>query len=578
MATRSWRYYRHPGLPEIQLGQFASSAYDTRLARATCANYAEVRRNVICLAYNFRTYGITMPGPESDHWYHMPSMHIGGRIHRPGRLRIYLCLFTISALDADAIECVVKCGRDSTRAKLVRGAGAVYVWGLITLDLTGDYVTANGDVLDIAIKTIGTNTFTLGGVSVYQEGGYPAVAGNPEYSDLFDVNCLLGRDDHPDDVLAMRLLRDNCCAVRQYKAPKANIWCQWFGDYYTNQIAFGGGGVFGGNETLGVYRFVKRRGVSEVRLHYWAHELTGAGGSTVRAEIRDPDGELAAGLLPAAAQTAVLPMVIGNPPWRTITWTFQGADITEERNLELALDGMVPGPLEVLYLPAICLVETQPSVAIAHTVPDPISVPIHSSILSGEIHRNVRDTLDHLYQIGGRQILVADWRFTDNETLKVDWGPEFICVQNAWARLYGNPAVFANTTVAQAILFSSTSSRLLRSRFEYSTDNTLSATKYTQVALDDTFGGGIVDYYEADPRYDGATNNIHQFLDVVDGRYRRAIERAELEIRAADWEEHFDGINEPPQVFVSARGNTAGYVIPHQYTLEEIELHPNRFP
>jgi len=565
MSTRDWRYFYPLGLQEIQLGNFASGMYDTRLVRDTCANYAQVRRNVINLSYNWDCWQVTLPGPESDEWFHLPSMVVGGRINRPGKLRIYLRTSSLSELAANAIECRVTCGHDSVQDQM---HGVSLTWRLITLTLTGNYIY-NPDRLDIALKTRGANVIDIWGVCVYQEGGALLYVGNPTWTDLDDVNCALGIADYPDDVFGMKLLRDNCCAVRNYKAPKANVWCQHFNCWHKVDIAYGAN-----NNDLGEYRFVKREGVSEVKLHFLAGEQA-ATGATARLEISDPDAELAAGLLPAAAQT----IAINGAAllWYTITWTFQGADITSERNLALKIDALSPvGYPSEVYIPGVYLVETAPAAAIAHTVPNIINTPMHSKILAGEVHDNTRTTLNHLYYQGGKQILIGDWRFA--EYVGGSWVLDFLCQHNAWVNSMGNPAFYNNCVVARALLFSSTSSTLLRSRLDYSTDSTASATKQIQTALSDTQFRAINNYYEADPMYDLATNNIHQVTRVIDSNGRHGIEKCELEIRAADWEEHYDGVNEPPNVHLWAIGAATGYIIPHQYSCEECELHPTDFP
>ena len=88
MATRNWRYYTEPGTQEIKLGRFASGEYDTKLVRGDCANYAETRRNVLNLVYNIETSKVPLVGPESDEWWQWVDIPIGGRITRPGQLRI----------------------------------------------------------------------------------------------------------------------------------------------------------------------------------------------------------------------------------------------------------------------------------------------------------------------------------------------------------------------------------------------------------------------------------------------------------------------------------------------------------
>ena len=412
MATRNWRYYTEPGEDEIKIGRMASGQYDTQLTRGVCANYAECRRNVLNLVYNIDTYKIPLVGPESNEWWQWVDIPIGGRITRPGQLYIYLYTESTAEGGANEIDCQAYVGRDAAHVDI---SNAVVSHKKITVDLTGS-VCNPGERLKLLFKTIGANNINIYGVSCYQ----PRVAATPTFVDLDDANCVLGDADFPDDVFGMKLLRDNCVAVRNYKVPKANVWCQWFGHYYKQDANYGPTGTWpGANNQLGDYRFVKRAGVSEVKCHFYAYETSGVAGCDVRMEIADPDFELAAGILPAANQTQV---VVGGPGWYTLTWTFQGADITSERNLQFKIDGRdnAGAGTETVYVPGVYLVETAPAAAIAHTVPDMLNTKMHSDILAST-HDNIRTTLNHLYYQGGKQILIGDWRFSDLYSYTPPW-------------------------------------------------------------------------------------------------------------------------------------------------------------
>lgn len=580
MATRNWRYYTEPGTQEIKLGRFASGEYDTKLVRGDCANYAETRRNVLNLVYNIETSKVPLVGPESDEWWQWVDIPIGGRITRPGQLRIYLLTESTVEGGANEIDCQAYVGRDAMHVDVSNApAPGAVAHKLITVDLTGS-VSDPGDRLKLLFRTSGVNNINIYGVSCYQ----PQIAAAPEFVDLDDAACVLGDADYPDSVRTMELLRDNTVSVRGHKVPKNNVWQQWFALYYKNDANYSQWAI--NNNDLGDYRFAKRAGVSEVKCHFYAYETSGVAGCDVRMEIADPLAALVNPILAAAAQTQV---VIGGPNWYTITWTFQGVDIDNEYHLQLYIDGrdVAGGGTETVYVPGVYLVETAPAAAIAHTVPDTLNTKMHSDILAST-HDNARTTLNHLYYQSGKQILIGDWRFSAFSSSTPPWTfftTQFLC-QNGWAEnFFGDPAVFNNSCAARGLLFSSTGSTKLRTRFEYSTDLVVNKTKQIQIALDDTFPARTVaNYYEADPMYDLATNNIHDITRVIDKDVRRymGVERCELEIRAADWEEHWDGAGTmPPCVHVNCKsdaGGATGYIIPIHFSCEEISLHPTEFP
>ena len=90
MGNRKWKFYAEPGLNAIKLGKFASSAYASKLARATNANYAQCRRNVLCFTTNVDS-NLIVPAPYiAGEWSHWLKVPIGPRISVPGTLKVWI--------------------------------------------------------------------------------------------------------------------------------------------------------------------------------------------------------------------------------------------------------------------------------------------------------------------------------------------------------------------------------------------------------------------------------------------------------------------------------------------------------
>jgi len=441
-------------------------------------------------------------------------------------------------------------------------ASNVDAWNSTDVTLTHNY-TLNDD-LTIRFRTEGTNTITIYSVCCYQ----PAVSGGPTWTDLDDANCVLGDADYPDSALALKLLRDNCQAVRDQKVPKANVYNQSFRDWYIGHAAYDAN-----NDRLGNYKFVKRAGVTVLKLHVLCKR--GAGNDpTFRAEITGLNGAPAEG----AAQEVAITNVAATYPFTsglTVTWTLHADDQNVEVECGLVLDAKEAAST-IAYVPGIYLVESSPSAAITYTNPNTLNTRVNSDILASTVD-NARTTHSHLWYYGARQILLADWRFGDSaDAYTMNFFPT---VALAFNKGMAGPT---SPPVSRSLLYSSTGSNRLRVKMGYHTTSGTTHDKSINIQTTENLAGGDANAIDADPVYENATNNTHVFtraIDGADGRPAKVTESTELDIRSADWEEHYDEVNEPPQCIVQAiTANAAEYIIPDYVTVEEVELSDDEFP
>jgi hypothetical protein len=560
---RAWRYYVEPSRNDIMLGRMASSGFDTINARSCCANYAQTRRNLIATVYNTSGNAIVCPGPDADSWTEWISIPVGNRIIRPGILRVHLRYTSTSELSDNNIHCKIKVGHDEAISTMGNLSTA---WRTIDVSLRESHPSVEN--LSISFRTEGTNTLTIFTVDAYQ----PDVHNGPgstvwPWTDLDDSSCVLGDDDFPDSVLSQRLLRDNVAAVRDRKTPRNNVYHQWFRDWHKADFVYGAS-----NDDLGNYKFVKRADVTVLKIHILNKGSTNC---EIRAEITGLTNAPAEG----AAQSAFVTNVIGTYPFTgalTFTWTLVGVDITDEVECGLKIDGRDNLFGTEVYVPGIYLVESGPSTSIIYEPPDIKNTKQNSDILASTFDK-IRTTCNHLWYYGGRSIILADWRFGEYSdsyamTYNCNWTAGF----SKGAAGPGRPPV------SRSLLYSSTGTRRIRTRMLYKSTAGDSHIKSINTQTTENLAGGDANAIDADPIYDGATNNTHNFTRPVDGAEGRPIsmvEGTELDIRKEDWEEHYDGANEPPQCIIQAMtANAAEYISPIYVTVEEREIAESEFP
>jgi len=555
MGTRKFfdKYYETSD-NSIKTGSAVSAAYDTLLTSNSCWNYSRCRRNVLCYTLNVSGNSIALPGPATDEWEEWFSIPIADRVVAPGKLYVWFLYEGTSEQAANNVLFDVQVG--TARGQNSGTNNGNKAWIKVELDLTADVFSGytKYDRLTVRLKTLGTNTVTIYSVSAYQ----PCDDTQPDITDTRGANPYIGVDDYPDDVFAMKILSDNVKAVRGYKVPRSNVFNHWYREYHKTAAAYGGA-----DDDLGNYKFVKRADVSEVQLHVLALK-SGANNPTLRAEITGTTNAIAAQT--SAVNHASLDAGGGASNWITLTFTFTGADVTSEVECGLIIDGKDdPAGTATILVCGLYLVETEPSTSITHTVPNTTNTP-GGSIINSSWANNVRDTCEHLWYYGGRAICLADWRFTP-ATDQV-----FAATTAVFAKEgYGQTA----TVIGRAILYSSKNSERLRCRLGCYTSSGTTQTKGINIQTSE-HNTDHSDQIDADPHYDDNTNNDYQSTaEFTDER----IFECDLDIRDADQEEHYDGVNEPPQVwFQAATTDPSEYVLPTFVSCEEVRLSETEFP
>jgi len=567
MGNRKWKYYIEPNTDGIKLGKFASSAYASRLARSCNANYAQCRRNVLCFTTNVDS-NLIVPAPYiAGEWTRWLKVPIGPRITIPGTLKV--CIFAKTPASENAannIHCQVKVGPDYTQGTLTLDASDP-AWTTFTVNLTGfGYDVINRD-LEIGFRTIGTNTLTIYAVSAYMIGDSNA----PNFTDI--SSGMVGSNYGPDDVFAMKLLRDNVCAVRGWKVPKANVFNHWYergtraaSSYSTN------------NDALGHYKFVKRKGISELQMHMLCAR-DGSATSKIRTEITGLDNAPAEG---AAQETTVTTASTGAPGWYTVTWTIHADDVDDEFECGLLIDGKDSGTPSAVYMAGFSLVETEPSSSHAHTCPDVLDVGVNDPI-EADHHEEVWDTCHHLYYYGGRQILVADWYHHDY-TGGV-YSSQMVCDQTSFDKRSWYGWGVTPSVIARALLYSSTASQRLQCRMGFYTDTyrNTGSTKTIHLCTTETIDNVHCTHIDGNPLFEGDDDNDYAFVhsvDGADGNPAQEVAGCFFEIRSADQEEHYDGVNEPPQICLQGITSSSAdeYVVPQWISVEEYQLAESEFP
>lgn len=561
MGTRDWRYYREPGLDGIKLGRFASSGYSRNLARACCANYAQTRRNVLAFTTNVDSNDI-VPSPYGvGHWNRWLRIPIGQRIIRPGILKVHIFAGGFSSeAAANNVHCQVKVGQDYTQGTMTLSA-ADPVWSTFTVTMTPAY-EGPAD-LEISFRTVGSNPFDVYAVSAYQIGDTNA-------PDITDVSSgYLGVADYPDDVFAMKLLRDQVAAVRGWKTVRANVFNHWYQSGIRANVAYSAN-----EDAIGHYKFVKRRDITAIKLHFLAGK-DGSDTAKIQTKITGLAGAPTEG---ATQETTITTGLAAAPGWYTVTWTLHADDQGVEKECALLFDAKDSGANNVC-LAGFSLVEASPSSSHAHTVPDALDCDPSDSIEAAH-HEEIWDTCHHLWYYGGRQILASDW--LHHKYYSGEYSSTLLCTATSFdKRSWYGWGVYPSV-IARALLYSSTASQRLRVMMGYHTSTGSTYTKTIHICTTETIDNAHCTHIEGNPSFEGDDDNDHfivQPVDGLDGRPSSATEACYLDIRSADQEEHYDGVNEPPQVCIQAiTGNIAEHIIPDWITVEEVELEESEFP
>jgi hypothetical protein len=255
--------------------------------------------------------------------------------------------------------------------------------------------------------------------------------------------------------------------------------------------------------------------------------------------------------------------------WDSVEFTFTGVDITNEVECGLLVDAKDNSHSMNIYICGVCITEEHlASSSITHIVPDVPDVRA-GTVVEAQQWDDVRDTMVHLWERGGVNIAMQDWRpgsylFYPEATSrdKTDYGPGGV----------GNPDT---SVVARAICFPSTNASRIRLAMGFHTTSGSSYTKKIEMQLSDSMTDGTYD--ERGPNGD---NPLH-----FDSDYSETVVTVGclLEVTAADEETPASALDHttdtPYQAWIFAwTENSTEYILPDWITIEEVALAYSEFP
>lgn len=547
MSTRIFYPYAEPSLNELKMRSgvppWAWGPYDQKLVNAIVSNYAQTRRMQLCMPHNTQGVHTFSSEYQLQRWMPWFRIPLGRRIIRMGqakKLRFDLYCKTDSEASGHNVD---------VRAQLDNGDGDEVTvlttsWGYKTIEIDLTKVQESNEWLSLMLRAQSGNVFSCKSISGFQE----QTSATPAWISLNATNQVIGDDDYPDSVMLMRLIRNATVAVREQKTVRSNVLTHWFYPSYKQ-----GSDYSGTYDDLGRYRFAKRAGMSEVKVHCLACKSVGDPDWTLRVDLE--------GVTVAAQEDTVDQTT---PTWYTFTFTLTGSDITDEVISEVLFDGKEGTAATYQHLPYFIVLES-PGSSLVHVVPDVVEVPAGSSIISDQFDA-MRTTLHHLFTRGGAAICCADYR------VGTDAGDYLYC--NATSPGKANIGGSSTSTVARGIVFPSTSSKRIRLSMGYETNSGSSYTKHINMQISDDLDFDTWD--DTDPRYEDFTHGAYQFTEEKD---TEDVISCDLDIPSGDWETHEPGGGQPLQFWISAWTDNSGeYVVPKWVAVQEVELDQEEFP
>lgn len=542
MATRKWTRYSLPGASSFFNARPVSIAKDTALVNAVVANYAEARRNSLCLPFN-TPYVQTVAIDAQVGWQLLFRLPIGDRI-LPG--------FWLD----NWMYCHVQTAGETNQVFLSYTIGDSTAYS--TVDSNSDsWIETRNEIypqtmgakwLEVRAKTFGANILYVKGISGYQDSETPAT-----WTDLSGAQCKVGDDDFACDALQYKLLRDNTDYVRKAKLPRGQVYSHWFFLWGTGSTSFA---------EVGRYKVAKRRNTATVRIGV-LYQTAAAGAC----EIKTTLGGTAQTTACAAATTAA---------WKWLTdYTYLGAAILAESEAELLIEARdSSGAAVEVHVIDVLVTEDAIAVRIACTVPDTVDT-LPRKVIKSSTADNMRTTLHHLGSSGGgaQQIMCADHRWTEI----VNGSGAMNCTDTAFDKA---DHAGGSSVVAKIPLYPSTGSVRLMVRLGYQTSEGMLYAKQIEFQVTDdlaTLGTyddigpvkGSGPYVFLNPVTDGndvGHPELGQLAEVA----------CEMDIPAAHWD---DDKAAPLWVVVMAiTGNAVEYVIPRYLEVHEIALTEDEFP
>lgn len=389
------------------------SLHELALANHVVTEYAHLRRNCLAIPYQTQTsknvYDIT-----HGWWtaFHIPACPRAGHVH----LWVLYKLQNSEDPDATLLYSFGSSDTPFLQGELPMAGHDVYKWecfdlgtrqsGLITSEVHSD--------VDAFDDSVGGGNLTMRFVARDEGGsnlidimcyGYHTLA-DTNYADFVDLSgatCKVGVADQPHSVLQSHRLVENALAV-QHRRGAGWMGCHWFGPYSKDSASYGTDPA--NNAALGWYKLVKPAGVDTVYVDLCIDIAAGAT-YTLRTELGSTveGSQESAGLTTGAG---------GDALWMSHKYTFAGADITNELEIELLIDGKrTAGKSGGIQIPGVHLRPKYLSeAAIGHALPLISDCFPGRNISATKIQDRERDTLQHLWKRGGFTRLMADWRWT----------------------------------------------------------------------------------------------------------------------------------------------------------------------
>ena len=434
-------------------------------------------------------------------------------------------------------------------------------WTVLTIPAF-DEELPSGTFLTISFHSEDSeDTVPIWSVSVYQESD----SGAPVRVDLDAANTVLGDDDQPNGALALKMIRDGILSVRGDRTPRNNIYNHWYRFYQKSNAAYDAYNDGTSKIDLGWYKCIKREGVTSVQVKLKA--LTSDGNA---ADVRVTIWHTGTGSLGTHDFT------VASATLNTYSHTFAGLS-SDEMDFELRIDGDSTANANTVSVPDVAVIAT-PGSTVTYATPDP-AIAGAGDVIQSKTTDDCRTTLTHLWEVGGADIMIQDYRWGSPLTQEfAGTGDSYNGTTQpnlAWHGT-GRDATDAAIAACRALLFSSTGALAIRVRMGYLTSTVDPAiTNYIGAGTN----GNLSDYEG------GRINGPQQWEATTTGEFAFTTDNTETEIvfdqlipiNSAFWE----SVNPLPVFYMLCRSNDAAYnnlIIPKWISVEEVALGSQDFP
>lgn len=507
---------------------------DQGMVGALLWEYAHARRNILAIPITYSGV-LSLSGTALVTAFRMPVPHISR--YKP--IKIKMRYKTSS--DVAGNEVYFHDGQEVALS-------ATYAW--VTLTVAASEVNSQSFSLSFSSVDGGSNTLTIASVQAYQveDTAWPA------WTDLSGATCNVGVDDFPYSTHFLKRVVENIQHVRWRRMQRNNLCCHWFRAYKKNGAAYGAD-----EDDLGHYYFVKPAGVSEIYVDL-CFDVDASTKMTVKTTVSSSvEGSTESADLNPDASTDAL--------WFSHTYTFAGADITNELELTLKIDGKITSGTGYGYIPGRCIRPKHIETAVTHTLPSVQNVAPGTDCEAADLDQ-CRDTVRALRSRIGLQHLLADWCW--NATSADDYGEMTPGTGASYDKGdHGSKA----STIARAIMFASQGAKRIKVSVGYrmangADDNVelqyLLSDSMTEATNDDsgpTPGGALVLDGEAMSagQAPGVIRETKSTLDIADTTNDVEIPSGALTRAGAV----------PHQIWVQSIGTADSYLLPRWVVIYE---------